>query len=79
MLPNLSLHSPGHQFFKENKLDSLDMTIQFYSSFDTDPRYFLTALVLVLIPIPVSVEPYLKGTQPLFLAVLICSSLVFHS
>jgi len=40
-------------------LDSLDMTIHFYGSFDTKLRYFLTALVLVSIPIliPVSVKP----------------------
>jgi len=40
-------------------LDSCDITIQLYSSFDIDPRYFLTALVLapIPIPIPVSVEP----------------------
>ena len=35
-----------------------DMTIQFYSSFNTNPQFFLTALVSAPIPIPVLVEPY---------------------
>ena len=58
MLPNLTLHSPGSR--KTSTLDSLDNAIHFYSSFDTNPLYFLTAQVLapIPIPIPVSVEPY---------------------
>ena len=41
---------------KMSTLDSLDNAIHFYSSLDTNPLYFLTALVSAPIPIPVSVS-----------------------
>ena len=46
MLPNFTLCSPGHWLLQENEevgLTWYDNSVQFYSRFDTNPWYFLTA------------------------------------